>query len=134
VIHKREKVVNMGMSDAECKRLGLRMAHGQVWHSGFCRDDEVTMVFMILALMGKEDLEKLIADGVVAFWEDMSKASPSSVNGMPIFFSCHTLTKDDNTRVIRAYNDEVAMLRDLDAECAAGCAATNDEGDDGQGG
>jgi hypothetical protein len=91
------------------------MAHGEVWHSAMCRQQrDISLVFMHLVFAEREVIEELEAQGIVAFYEHMSERQARSVNGMPTFFSCHTLTREENVVVIAAYNEEAARLKALD--------------------
>lgn len=69
----------------------------------------LSMIFMPLALglfkdHSKEEIEKLQIGG---FWEYYEKAGPRSINGYPIFFSCHIIGQKDLERALAAYKVEM---------------------------
>lgn len=55
------------------------------------------LVFLPLALADRDALPDLSKLGLI--WEHTSAAGPRSVNGMPIFFSCHFMHLDDWTEL-----------------------------------
>lgn len=94
-------------TDEDLKRLAKDLVGNQV----FCSDqiksyDLVDMVFPILGFMGKGARRQMKKHNVVHVYEYMNKAGPRSVNGMPMFFSCHLLTKQDYLK-LREYEDKV---------------------------
>lgn len=98
--------------DTVLKAIAVGIKEGRVWTSNHCRDvDELRMSFMILALMEKDDLGELIAGGVHTFFEWMDKAGPRSINGLPCFFSCDYLNKEDWEKV-KATHDALVKAED----------------------
>lgn len=76
----------------ELKRAALALANGQAFSSWQVRNpSDVPMVFMVLALSGEGDIPADVAE----VYEYMDQAGPRSINGYPIFFSCHTLNRDE---------------------------------------
>lgn len=55
---------------------------------------DLSFVFPVVSMMKLKDLMD-IADDIGMIYEYYEKAAPSSVNGMPMFFSCHFLNKHD---------------------------------------
>jgi len=93
------KIARKNRSEEELKAIAVGIADGNIFCSMQIPPGEqqhmLHSVFMVLAFMSKEDLERLLAENVSVFFEDMSKAGPMSVNGYPCFFSCQTLTKTE---------------------------------------
>lgn len=120
----------MSLTNAQCEKIGIEMAHGQIFHSAFIRDmRELRMVFMVLAFADREMIESMENEGIVAFYEYMREALPRSINGMPIFSSCRKLTADENTRVIDSYNREVDRMKALDDDPATSSTDGDDHDD-----
>lgn len=102
-------------SKKECKKIGIMMAHGEIFHSTMCRRQaEVPMVFMVLTFVDEEQLDKMAEDNIVAFYEETSKRQYRTINGMPTFFSCGMLSKDENKIVMMEYKKEVARMKKLE--------------------
>lgn len=97
------------MSDDEketerLRKLVLGICDGQVFTSHGLDADEVQRSFMVLAFASPEDIPK----DATLVWEELSKAGPRSVNGLPCFFSCHFETRETHERVIKAVQAEMA--------------------------
>lgn len=100
-----EPYVYKPKTDIEIKAIAVGLKEGRVWTSNHCRSvDELRMSFMIIALMDKKDLGAMMDAGVHTFFEWMDKAGPRSVNGLPCFFSCDTLNKEDWEKVRSTYD------------------------------
>jgi len=101
----------------ECKKIGIRMAHGEIFHSAMCnRQQDIPIVFMVLAFAEKKQLDDMIEKKVAAFYEEMKHRQYRSVNGMPTFFSCGMLSVEENSIVIDSYNEEIERMKKLDEE------------------
>jgi len=88
------------MTDDEIKALARALLKHEVFMSDCIRTpDEIPLVFMTLNFMKTEDLDQMKKDGVVHLWECLKNAGPLSMNGYPLFFSHHAITKDDYTKV-----------------------------------
>lgn len=77
---------------------------------------DIGLVFMILALMSKEQLEELKNKGVAHFYEYLSQAGPRSVNGYPCFFSFRSLTAAESEYVrkrMELLNDALAVAKQV---------------------
>lgn len=80
---------------------------GKIWTDLDCQDAEgVRMCFLVLNFM-----EEPIPDDTGRIWEHISRAGPTGVNGMPSFFSCHLMKKDDWERVQPAIAAEMARRK-----------------------
>jgi hypothetical protein len=87
-------------SDVELETLAFDAFSGKIFTSFDCpRVEDLPMVFMVLALMTKEQLVALKGETEeetpYIFYEYLSEAGPRSVNGMPTFFSVRYLNKTD---------------------------------------
>lgn len=56
---------------------------------------DIPMVFMPLALGGLSNHSESYIKSIGAVWEYYSKAGPMSINGMPMFMSCHLIHQED---------------------------------------
>jgi hypothetical protein len=92
---------------ARLKRFVLDFCDGRVFSNVHCeKPKDVRMVFMVLALMSPEQIDELGDVGLI--YEHMSQAGPMAINGMPTFFSCRTLTREEWDRA------RVAIQAELD--------------------
>lgn len=81
------------MTADQMKKFILGVCDRQIFTDRHTRhDDEVGMVFMIVALGGLKDVD---VNDLGCIWEWMSQAGPMSCNGMPMFFSCRLMNKKD---------------------------------------
>lgn len=86
-------------TDEEIKQLVVDVVGGRVFCDYMVREGDnnsMSMVFMPLALMSREDGEKLIEEEASMLYEYLEKAGPRSVNGMPGFFSFQVLNRADH--------------------------------------
>jgi len=102
-------------TDEEIKQLVVDVVGGRV----FCdymvpegNNNSMSMVFMPLALMSREDGEKLIEEEASMLYEYLEKAGPRSVNGYPGFFSFQVLNRADHDYFV----DEMVKYLDMHAE------------------
>lgn len=97
------------MTDDELKQIAVDLHGGKIWSDLHCKSlEDLKMSFLIVGLMGPEDLKKMQEEDVDFIYEYLSEAGPRSVNGMPIFFSMRTLTKPDAEKMLGYY----AKLKD----------------------
>jgi hypothetical protein len=104
---KKTKEPKRYLTDEEAKKV----AHDMVGNLIFCTDqlkrpEDITMTFMILGMLNKEQLDKYTKEDVVHFYEYLSKKLPMAVNGYPCFFSCRALTRSDYSKV-REYETKI---------------------------
>lgn len=93
---------------ARLTRFVLDFCEGRIFASVQCRDaSEARMVFMPLALMSPEQMEDLRKADPGVFYEDIDKAAPRSINGMPCFFSFKTLSREEWSRAAAAIEAEL---------------------------
>jgi hypothetical protein len=86
----------------------LDIAEGKVFGSWQIRNPntELQLVFMVLVFCKKEQ----IPEDTGAIYEYMDSAGPTSINGMPTFFSCRFLTQAEFKEVC-GYTQEIKSLR-----------------------
>jgi hypothetical protein len=103
------------MTDIECKKVGIGMAHGAVFHACMLRrPEDATMVFLSLALASPDDLKAMADKGIDTVYEYMDKAGARGINGYPSFTSCKGLTVEENKKVIAAYHEEVERMKAIE--------------------
>lgn len=99
-------------TDAELELLAQDIVAGHVWsnydHNG--DPEELSMTFLPIAFLDKEDIAALKADNLTFAYEYLREAGPRSVNGMPVFFSVKFLDYDDQKRLHERVQ-EIAKLR-----------------------
>jgi hypothetical protein len=87
-------------TDEELKELALGLDHGRYFSSAHCRKPEdVGLVFLPLAMADDALTADLQRMEVTFVYEDLSKALPRSINGMPMFLSMQFLNKADHQRL-----------------------------------
>lgn len=64
--------------------------------------DRLPQIFMCLLFLKKEDIEKLKNHAFI--YEYYDKASPSGINGYPIFFSARWINKENYPKFIEYVN------------------------------
>lgn len=97
------------------RRFVLDFCDGRIFtdrHLG--RIEDLRMVFMPLALMGRDQLEELAKSDPALFYEHIDKAGPQSINGMPCFFSVRTLSRADWERVAPAIASEIERRKGIE--------------------
>jgi hypothetical protein len=89
------------MTDEEVEQLARDLVTNRVFMSDQCRrPEDVGLAFPILSFLEKQDVDKMVKDGIVHVYEYTSAAvSGRSINGYPMFFSCRSLNKADYDRV-----------------------------------
>lgn len=85
-------------TEQELKQLALDISDGKVfgsWDIPEGQDHMLGSIFMVLLFL-TEDQRK---EKPHAIYEYFDKAGPRSVNGFPIFMSCHYLSKEETTQL-----------------------------------
>jgi hypothetical protein len=93
------------MTDDEIKTLAEDMYKGLVFTDRqLSTADELPMVFIPLALAGKELIEELqkIPPGMI--YEYIEEAGPMGVNGMPMFTSFKVASVEDTRKIFEHYH------------------------------
>ncbi len=92
------------MAEEEIKKLSDDMYRGLVFTDRHIQDpNDVSRVFMPLALLEKEQIEELKVKDPGMIYEYIDKAGPRSINGMPMFFSFRFLSQEDAKKVMEKY-------------------------------
>lgn len=105
-------------TDDEIRQLVKDMLSGAVFTSQQIDTVELLpMVFMPLAMIGKERIEELQAANIIMFYEYMHKAGPRGINGYPMFLSMQVLNLEDATRLNQLCATTIAAM---DAALAGG--------------
>lgn len=105
------------MPQDELRKFVLGLADGRLFTSGHLREHEtdlLPMIFLPLALGALSQCERFDAAKIGAFWEWNSKASPRSINGLPIFFSVRMINVRDWQRANAAVAAEQERRKTLD--------------------
>lgn len=80
----------------ELKQLALDIIENKVYIDRYIENPRnLPMVFMVLGLMDKKQLEEFQNMKPVMVYEYLDKAGPRSINGMPNFFSFQFLTEEE---------------------------------------
>jgi hypothetical protein len=83
-------------TEADLEQLAQDLVAGRIFTSAQVKDNSLlNMVFMPLALMGKEAMEQFAANEPFVIYEYIDKAGPRGINGYPSFFSFQYLTKGE---------------------------------------
>ena len=115
------KMVYEDLADPELRQLVLDICDNKVFTDRHCRTaDEVAMCFPILSFMQRCDRKFLAANPPGLIWEYYERASARSVNGLPMFFSCHFLSPSDQVKlhsmVVTEMERRKAFVGDSDHE------------------
>jgi hypothetical protein len=80
----------------ELKQLAVDFKEGRVFSDRHVTNpQDISMVFLVLLFMDKEDIDQLKQDNLGMIFEYISKAGPRAVNGMPMFTSARYLNRSD---------------------------------------
>lgn len=102
-------------SDERLREFVLGVCDGRIFTSVQVKDPNLLgMVFMVIALGGLSDLTKAEVEDVGCIWEWMDKAGPRSINGLPIFTSCHIMGKADFLKADRAIRAELERRKNIE--------------------
>ena len=80
------------MTEDEIQNMVLGLVHGRIFTAAQVPEGMLGTVFMPLVLGGLSDVDIEDVGNIV---EDLSKASPWAVNGLPTFLSCRIIGKAD---------------------------------------
>lgn len=86
------------LSEEEIRELARKLHHGHLFTDRHLRSpNELTMVFMVVGFMDRDQIEKLFKDygENLMIYEELDKAGPRSVNGLPMFMSAKFVHEDD---------------------------------------
>jgi len=107
---KEEPLDYVPKEDSVLKEIALGIVEGKI----FCdrqveNKDLLPHVFMILALMDDKTADQLKHQNICMIYEYMDKAGPGAVNGFPCFMSMRTLNKEDTEKVMKYYEEALAL-------------------------
>ena len=91
------------METKELKQLSMDIIDNKVFGTWNLKDPEreLPMVFMVSIFFKEEQLKEMKEKEVVHLYEYYDKAGPRSVNGLPCFFSCYNINKNDWNEVVK---------------------------------
>jgi hypothetical protein len=129
------------LAEPELRQLVLDICDNKVFTDRHCRNfDEVSLCFPVLMFMKLCDRKFIAANPPGLIWEFYSKAAPMSANGLPMFWSLHFLSPNDQAKlhpmVIAEFERRKAYLQEDPGEPTPGtgpCGEANFRDDDGDG-
>lgn len=86
--------VKKQLSYDDLKGLARDIVLGRVFTSIGLSESKMRTAFPVFSFLSKESAERLVNGNIVAVYEYYDKASPVGINGLPVFFSCNLLTKE----------------------------------------
>ena len=105
------------MSDDALRKLILDFVDGRIFTSVHIPSNQMqsmlSMVFMPLALGALHKVHPDSLANIGLIYEYLDQAAPRSINGMPIFFSCRMVHKDDWQRAIPAIQAEEERRKNI---------------------
>jgi hypothetical protein len=90
------------LPEEDIKQIASDLFHSKIFTSEHLKTEMhlINQIFSILLFLEKNKIPKNL--GMI--WEYLSKAGPMSVNGYPMFLSCHFLNMEDTIKVFALYN------------------------------
>ena len=67
-------------------------------------------IFMVLLFVDDIQRKHMVANEIDVFYEYMSEAGPTSINGYPVFYSCRMMNRADGNRIIAKYKEIKELL------------------------
>jgi hypothetical protein len=103
------------MTHEEVVKLARELVTNQVFMSDRIINPErmLHLVFMPLAFLKKKDIALFKKEGVAHFYEYNRLATPRSINGLPMFMSCHRINSTDYARVIEKEREMRTALEEI---------------------
>lgn len=102
----------MPVDDGMLRKIAWGIATDTIFTNRHCRNaQEMVNCFPILAMMKLCDRKYVAENPPGLIWEYYSQASPRAVNGLPMFFSAHFLSKEDLPKM-EAYLKEALADRE----------------------
>lgn len=101
-------------TEEELRQLAIDIQAGRIFTSQHCKNPmDLRLVFMAAALSGPDYFEWLKENEIAIFYEEMAKAGPRSVNGMPMFLSHNHLTTGEWATVLEKINRIEEALKEI---------------------
>lgn len=98
-------------SDGILRKLAHDIEEGRVFTSNHIQNKkDISIVFMPLTMLNSVEFKRIKKMKPVFLYEEMSRALPMGVNGMPIFFSFNFLNQadyDQLTIYIKKYRESI---------------------------
>jgi hypothetical protein len=99
-------------TDAELKKLVIDAVEGKLFGSWMLdANADPLQTFIVLGFMGQDDINNLAERGAFHFFEYTERAMPLGVNGLPMFMSCHYITRDEWPKFCEFHNQVIDMRR-----------------------
>jgi hypothetical protein len=116
---KKEKLTKLhSMKPEEIKQLATDIFQNKVFtdrHIPSNQRDIIPSVFMVIALGGLANCSKSYVKDIGMIYEYLDKASPTGINGYPIFVSVRLASKADAEKVWELYNQMKAAVEAVGA-------------------
>jgi hypothetical protein len=94
-------------TDEELRQLGIDFYKGAVFTSMNISPEHMqemfTSVFMAICFLDQESKKELLDQNPYVFYEYMSKAGPSSINGYPCFLTFQWVTREEWVKALQTY-------------------------------
>ena len=102
----------------ELKQIAIDLADGKIFSDRHIREGDsksIGTVFMplILGAFGDMTEEEQKAGKVTFIYEYLDKAGPRSINGMPCFFSCQILNREETELMFELHEKYVALKKEF---------------------
>ena len=99
-------------TDEELKQIAVDIYEGKIFTDRSVKDgNDIGMVFLPIALGAFAEASKEELEDIKLIYEYLDKAGPTSVNGLPVFFSCQVLRTDDFKKMSE-YFDKYKTLKE----------------------
>lgn len=91
-------------TNEELQQIAKDLLDNKIFSDRHCKnEEEVMMCFPILTFLEEKTIEGMLRDKIDFIFEYYEKAAPRTINGMPMFFSCHVLSKKETKEMFEYY-------------------------------
>lgn len=88
------------LPDDKLRKLAVDFSEGKIFTDRHVKNtNDISGVFMPIALGAFADCDKEYLEDIGLIYEELGKAGPLAVNGMPTFFSCRLLGKEQTNQL-----------------------------------
>jgi hypothetical protein len=109
---------NTNLTELEILQIAEDIYKGQIFTDRHLRDKSMLQsVFMVLALADQKTIDSIKASKPGMFYEYLNKASPTAINGMPIFYSMRMANEDDTKKIFELVQKMEEAMK-IVKECA----------------